>query len=63
MLPQRAVDEFKALMEAEYGVRLSEDEALEQAGYFLTVMKHALYPSSPTLPDNQGCKNTVADSL
>jgi hypothetical protein len=63
MLPQKAVDEFKALMEAQYGVRLSEDEAREQAGHFLTVMKHAFYAKKPTSSDSQGCMNTVADSL
>lgn len=63
MLPQKAVDEFKALMEAGYGVQLSEDEAREQAGQVLTVMNHALYAGKSTLPDSQGCMNTVADSL
>lgn len=63
MLPQKVVDEFKVLMEAEYGVQLSEDEAREQAGQVLTVMKHALYAEKPTSSDNQGCKNTAADLL
>ena len=63
MLPQKAVDDFKALMGAEYRVRLSEDEAREQADHFLTVMKHALCATKPTSSDSQGCMSTVADSL
>jgi len=63
MLPQKAVNGFKALMEAEFGIQLSDDEAREQAGYFLTMMKHALYAENPTSSDSQGCMNTVADSL
>ncbi|MFH1620470.1 MAG: hypothetical protein ABIB04_00075 [Patescibacteria group bacterium] len=43
ILLQKAVDKFKALMEAEFEVRLSDDEARERAGHFLTVMKHAFY--------------------
>lgn len=59
-LSKKALDEFKAIYKAEYGVELSDSEALDKGIRLLRLFKAVYRPITNTTQNNYGKPTNVS---